>query len=259
MLLLVITSRVASKFKNLGGWVMRKQYVVSCYHEPCCQQVQESWRLGDEEQYVASCYHEPRCQQAQESWRLGDKEQYVASCYHEPCCQQVQESRRLGDEEQYVASCYHEPRCQQAQESWRQDIRGQWRGKLIKIKLNERKNACKIILTWSTGTDILGMVALLEKMVDTTNWEWEPVALLEKTVDTTNWEWEPNVAVHIVIALLNRGKFHTVSFSHLNTFLGDSHEISVQKKEKKRSYLSLILPAHITTIHKGMVGRRGDK
>ena len=89
-----------------------------------------------------------------------------------------------------------------------------------------------------------------------------PVALLEKTVDTTNWEWEPNIAVHIVIALLNRGKFLlacAVSFSHLNTFLGDSHEISVQRKEKKRSYLSLILPAHITTIHKGMVGRRGDK
>ena len=126
---------------------------------------------------------------------LGDEEQleYVASCYHEPCCQQVQESRRLGDEEQYIASCYHRLCCQQAQESWRQDIRGQWRGKLIKIKLelNKRKNACKIILTWSTGTDILGMVALLEKMMDTTNWEWEPVALLEKTVDTTNWEWEP--------------------------------------------------------------------
>ena len=72
---------------------------------------------------------------------LGDEEQleYVASCYHEPCCQQVQESRRLGDEEQYIASCYHRLCCQQAQESWRQDIRGQWRGKLIKIKLELNK------------------------------------------------------------------------------------------------------------------------
>ena len=52
-----------------------------------------------------------------------------------------------------------------------------------------------MLLTWSTGTDMLSIIAFLEKMVNTTNWELDRlddtlgiVAFLEKTVDTTNWE-----------------------------------------------------------------------
>jgi hypothetical protein len=87
--------------------------------------------------------------------------------------------------------------------------------------LNEKCSSGKVTLTWSTDT--LGIVvALLEKMMDTTNWELEPnfvVVLLEKMVDTTNWELEPNFPCHLVIALLNK-RACAVSFSHLNTFLG---------------------------------------
>jgi hypothetical protein len=32
----------------------------------------------------------------------------------------------------------------------------------------------KILLTWGTGTNTLGVVALLEKTMNTTDWELEP-------------------------------------------------------------------------------------
>ena len=71
----------------------------------------------------------------------------------------------------------------------------------------------KVILTWSTGTDMLRIVALLEKMVD-----------------TTNWELEPNFC--LVIALLNEGKLLfacTISFSHLNVI---AMRLVFKKKEE---------------------------
>jgi hypothetical protein len=56
-----------------------------------------------------------------------------------------------------------------------------------------------MLLTWSTSTDTLGIVAFLEKTVDTTNWELDDmlgiVAFLEKTVYTTNWELDDTLGI----------------------------------------------------------------
>jgi hypothetical protein len=39
--------------------------------------------------------------------------------------------------------------------------------------LDNKKMVIKMLLTWSTGTDTLSVIALLEKTVHTTNWELE--------------------------------------------------------------------------------------
>jgi hypothetical protein len=95
-----------------------------------------------------------------------------------------------GDEEQYVASCYHGQHCQQARESLRQGIRGRQRGKLIKRKqmLNKKIQERKILLT---VTDTSSIVALLEKMVNTTNW---------------GLKLEPSFRLSSIIVLVNKHK-----------------------------------------------------
>ena len=84
----------------------------------------------------------------------------------------------------------------------------------------EKYRSSKILLTWSTGTDTLGIVALLEK-----------------TVDTTNWELEPNF--RLVIALLNKRKLLAcaVSFLLLNRFL-IGMKLVLKKKEKRNILVS---------------------
>jgi hypothetical protein len=96
---------------------------------------------------------------------------------------------------------------------------------------------------------MLGIVALLEEMVNTTNWELKPrfrhtmiialrkllgrVAFLEKIVATTDWELEP--MFRFVIDFLNKCKLLVcaVSFSHLNTYL-IAMKLVLKKKRKAK-------------------------
>ena len=115
--------------------------------------------------------------------------------------------------------------------------------------LNKKNKRGKILLTWGTGTNTLGIVALLEKMVNMTNWELKPsvrliiallnkrklldiVAFLEKTVDMIDWKLEP--MIHTVIAFLNKCELlvcDVSSFSHLNTYL-IAMKLELKKKRK---------------------------
>lgn len=86
--------------------------------------------------------------------------------------------RAGGDEGQYAASCYHAQHCPQAPRSRRPGIRGQQPGRLygkdITFVISHMGRARRgIQRTWSTSTNTLSVVALLQKTVDTADGKLE--------------------------------------------------------------------------------------
>ena len=83
--------------------------------------------------------------------------------------------RAEGDEARYGASCYHGRRYQPTRESQQRDTQGRQRDRLdaIQISSTDPSATFKSRLTRSASTDTLGVVALLQETVDTTDWELE--------------------------------------------------------------------------------------